>query len=1743
MREIELPELLQIGTASAQLNYPDSRAESHRKTTRQLRSKLFRSGILLFCLALARAAIFAQIVVPAPGNIGTVAGNGTAGFSGDGGLATNAELKYPSGAFMDASGNLYITDMANNRIREINAVTGNITTVAGNGTAGYTGDTGLATAAELNQPAAVALDSAGNIYIADNDNNVIRKVTVSTGIITTFAGTGTAGYSGDGGAATSAKLTRPQDVAFDASGNLYIADSYNSVIRVVNISTGIITTVAGTGTAGFSGDGGAATSARLNVPYSIAFDTTGNLYFTDSSNNRLRKITAPISSGIITTVVGNGTSGYSGDGGPATSAEMYFPTGVAVDGAGNIYILSGRTSGATNPNNCGLRKVIAVTGNIYTIAGNGVCSYSGDGGLATSAETYSDYATSIAIDMYGNLYFADPNNLRVRVVAPVQNPIMVPSVGNIGTVAGNGTAGFSGDGGLATNAELKYPSGAFMDASGNLYITDMSNNRIREINAVTGNITTIAGNGTAGYNGDAGSATAAELNAPAAVAVDSSGNIYIADNNNNVVRKVTVSTGIITTFAGTGTAGYSGDGGAATSAKLTRPQDVAFDASGNLYIADSYNSVIRVVNASTGIITTVAGTGTAGYSGDGGAATSAKLQNPYSIAFDTSGNLYIADATNNRIRKITAPISSGTITTVVGNGTSGYSGDGGPATSAEMYFPSGVAVDGAGNIYILSGRTSGAVNPNNCGLRKVIAATGNIYTVAGNGVCSYSGDGGLATSAETYSDYATSIAIDMYGNLYFADPNNLRVRVVASTIYLTPTIVWPTPSAITYGTALTATQLNAVPEVTSNCVYTPALGAVLPAGTQTLSVTCTPTGTTAFSPGVATVSLVVSPAPLTVTANAASRAYGAANPAFTASYSGFVNGDTASVVRGAPSFATTATLSSVVGTYPITPGPGWLSAANYAFNFVNGTLTVTQATPAIAWATPASITYGTGLSATQLNATSNAAGTFAYTPALGTQLTAGTHTLSVTLAPTDTTDFTTPPAQTVALTVNKATPTITWATPASITQGTALSATQLDATSSAAGTFTYNPALGTVLSEGTFTLVANFTPTDTTDYNSAANDVSEVVSPASGTPDSGTVTLTVNSTQVAQVSYGATSTPSSIAESLAAAASTSTVMVSAVGDELYLQSVASGVNYPYSISATSSVYSSSSFLNGGIGGNLEGGESLGASPKTVYSFAGNYDGVGNLSGYTDSTVMGTWTFHYDSLNRLSLGTQTPLTGSAQSFCWTYDSFGNRTTQATSPQPFTNAPGATACVPQSGYTLSANVWANVSSNANNQLANTVQAPGAVVYDQAGDVTYDGVNTYLYDVEGRICAVSSTSADGSPILTGYLYDADGIRVAKGTISTMSCDPTASGFSTTNSYVLGPSGEQVTEMSMDTTSGGSNTLAWQHTNVWAGGKLLGTYDTNGLHFYLDDPLGTRRAQTDYAGVLEQNCASLPFGDGESCQPTPTEHLFTGKERDTESGNDYFGARYYSSAMGRFMSPDWSAKAEPVPYAKLTNPQTLNLYGYMRNNPLGGVDQDGHCDWCQKLWNGITGNGWQTNAQISANNATVTTSQTMTVTLPAAATVAGIAGPPFANQLPQSLSQELADMAAKGITPQSPTSPGFGELPEAAAGKINWTLSTDGELLTTPAVDGVTHAATAGGADVMGAGTAQVTTAGGQASVFDITAQSGHYMNGASAAQSEGAVGAGAAAFGDAVLRDFVLPMVLFKPVSPGGCPAGGC
>ena len=588
------------------------------------------------------------------GGLTLVAGNGTPGYSGDGGPATSAQLHGPSGVAVDASGSVYIADTYNHCIRKVSG--GTISTVAGNGTPGFSGDNGPAPSAQLNYPAGVALDSAGDLYIADTYNHRIRKV--SNGTISTVAGNGTVGHSGDNGPATSAQLNYPNGVAVDTAGGLYVADTYNHRIRQVS-SNGTISTVAGNGTAGYSGDNGLPDGAQLNYPEGIAVDSTGNLYVADTNNNRIREV----SNGAIATVAGNGGYVYGGDGGPAASAQLNAPPGVAVDSAGNLYIAD---------YNNRIRKVS--NGVIVTVAG-GASSF-GDNGPAIGAELFHPYG--VAVDSTGNLYIADSGNSRIRKV----------SNGVVTTVAGNGTRGFGGDNGPAIGAQLNEPYGVAVDSAGNLYIADSGNSRIRMV--ANGVITTVAGKGTPSYSGDNGMATSAGLYSPYGVAVDSAGNLYIADTLNDVIREV--SNGVIATVAGGGS--LLGSGGAATSAQLTGPDGVAVDSAGHLYIADSGNA--RICMVSNGVIVTVAGDATYGYSGDGGPATAAQLNDVSGVAIDSAGALYIGDTESNRIRKV----SNGVIATVAGDGACCYSGDNGPATSAELDNPAGVALDAAGNLYI-----------------------------------------------------------------------------------------------------------------------------------------------------------------------------------------------------------------------------------------------------------------------------------------------------------------------------------------------------------------------------------------------------------------------------------------------------------------------------------------------------------------------------------------------------------------------------------------------------------------------------------------------------------------------------------------------------------------------------------------------------------------------------------------------------------------------------------------------------------------------------------------------------------------------------------------------------------------------------------------------------------------------------------------------------------------------------------
>ena len=611
------------------------------------------------------------------GIINTIAGTGFSGFSGDGGQATEANLDNPHGIAIDAADNVFIADERNHVIRKVEASTGLISTVVGNGTRGYTGDGGPATAATMHQPKDVEVDGLGNLFIADSINNVVRKVDAATGVITTVAGNGIRGYAGDGGPATGARLDRLGGLALDGLGNLYIADTQNNRIRKVDVSTGIINRVAGTGNFVFNGDGIPATSSNIWSPDDILVDALGDLYIADSGNQRIRRVSA--STGLISTIVGSGSRGFSGDGGPATGAAMRGPRSLAFDPSGNLHF--------TDSGNDRIRRVDAVTGMITTVAG--LVGFSGDGGPALEASLTSP--SGLALDREGNIYLTDTD---IHVLRKVE-----ASTGNIITVAGNGIWEYSGDGGPATEAGLALPLGVDVDDAGDIYIADTFNNVIRKVDSATGTISTVAGDGFFGFGGDGGPAINANMDIPYDVSVDSEGGLYIADTGNDRIRKVDPFTEIISTIAGDGSRGLAGDGGPATLASLNGPQGVLLDSDGNIYIVDSFNNVVRKVDAATGIISRIAGDGIYSFSGDGGPAALASLANPWNAALDRQGNLFIVDEGNSIIRMVEAATSI--ISTIAGTPeVGGPGGDGGSATLAGLSIPTGVAIDLRGHLII-----------------------------------------------------------------------------------------------------------------------------------------------------------------------------------------------------------------------------------------------------------------------------------------------------------------------------------------------------------------------------------------------------------------------------------------------------------------------------------------------------------------------------------------------------------------------------------------------------------------------------------------------------------------------------------------------------------------------------------------------------------------------------------------------------------------------------------------------------------------------------------------------------------------------------------------------------------------------------------------------------------------------------------------------------------------------------------
>jgi len=663
------------------------------------------------------------------------------------GKATETEISLVDGITMDKKGNVYIAMREHNIISRIDTK-GMMTRYAGSGESGFSGDGGPAIKANFKTPAGLAFDPEGNLYIADRENHRVRKIDTS-GNISTFAGIGKAGFSGDGGPAVRAKLNLPSGLATDKKGNLFISDRSNDRIRVVD-KKGVIRTYAGSGVAGFQGDAGPALKAQLDKPFGIALDEAENLYIADRNNNRVRKVSPE---GIITTIAGDGGFFFMGDNGPAYRASVAAPTGVAVDKKGNLYI--------ADRNNNRIRLVDKL-GMIRTVAGTGQQDYNGDSETARETNLYLPFG--LIVDSNDNLLIIDRSHYRIRRIDPKS--------GEVETVAGNGLKLFAGDGGPATGATLSFPHGMFLDKDDNLIFSDKGHYRIRKITP-KGIISTIGGNGRRGNVGNNIPALEANVYNVTTIIQNPAGDAFMSSPSGfvSIIRRLDAK-GIIHDYIDTASPKYleaiskskhKGLVQTGAVATITQFSDIVFDPKGNLFISDRLNHQIRKIDLN-GNISTIAGVGDSDYYGDGGPALEAAFRDPNALASDKQGNIYIAEAANNRIRKID---TKGIVTTVAGNGEHADSGDGGPALQAAIRSMDDIAISPEGELHILGTNTHK--------VRK-ITLDGKIVTVAGKGYAGFFGDDGPATKAMLKNPAA--ISFDSKGNLYIADMGNNRIRKV-----------------------------------------------------------------------------------------------------------------------------------------------------------------------------------------------------------------------------------------------------------------------------------------------------------------------------------------------------------------------------------------------------------------------------------------------------------------------------------------------------------------------------------------------------------------------------------------------------------------------------------------------------------------------------------------------------------------------------------------------------------------------------------------------------------------------------------------------------------------------------------------------------------------------------------------------------------------------------------------------------
>jgi gliding motility-associated-like protein len=714
--------------------------------------------------------------ISADGHVVIFAGSGSAAFAD--GTGTAASFYKPFGLTVDGAGNVYVADSNNKRIRKITPE-GVVTTVAGNGNTGS--DNGTGTAATFNQPTAIAIDNAGNLYVTDSGNNLIRKITPA-GVVTTLAGSGIAGrFDGTG---TSALFNGPFGIAVDASGNIYVADSYNSLIRKITFA-GVVSTFAGGTTFGHADGTGRA--ASFHDPIGLTIDANGNLYVADTQNNSIRKIT-PM--GVVSTVsVNNGPGSVNGD--PA-SATFNTPYAVAVDADGNLY--------AGDTNNNLVRKIIA---NGYTIDKQlppGLTFDPATGkitGTPTTPSPLTVYtvtaynaggsnSTTLTIEVKDNAVpnapDADPPiisyetpktyniNQTITPLVPTSSgsPVPVEEFGQTLTLSGSGDNGSSN--GDALTSSFSNPSGVAVDAAGNTYVADSDNNIIRKISP-TGVTTTFAGSGSPGFAD--GNGAVASFQGPGGIVIDAFGNLYVADSKNHRIRKITPA-GDVSTLAGKFTGAGDGTG---TAASFNTPQGIAIDAAGNLYVADTFNNLIRKISPAGDVIT-LAGSGSPGNAN--GTGTAASFNSPQNLTVDAAGNVYVTDLGNNVIRKIT-PL--GDVSTYAGNGSPG--GTNGPALLASFNKPSGIVADDIGDLF---------VSDFGGNLIRMIDPSGNVITLAGDGSRGSLNNTGTVASF----DSPKGLALDPAGKLYIADSFNNDIRTAYIVGYR---IDKPVPSGLIFNNA------------------------------------------------------------------------------------------------------------------------------------------------------------------------------------------------------------------------------------------------------------------------------------------------------------------------------------------------------------------------------------------------------------------------------------------------------------------------------------------------------------------------------------------------------------------------------------------------------------------------------------------------------------------------------------------------------------------------------------------------------------------------------------------------------------------------------------------------------------------------------------------------------------------------------------------------------------------------------